>query len=115
VNHLENLTKLLTLDLESAKVTNGGLTNIGNLNSLISLNIPDGANIDDAGLAHLAGLTKLKKLFAQRNPDITDEGMKHLQGMQAFDLRKMKATPTGSDRNSRSVPPFCAGYKSFDS
>jgi Leucine-rich repeat (LRR) protein len=78
LKHLEGLTQLQTLELESSvHFTDGGLEQLGRLRQLDILNLDD-TQVTDAGLEHLKGLTQLRML-GLTGTKVTDEGVKRLK------------------------------------
>lgn len=79
LEHLQKLTSLQSLCLESTLVTSAGLKHLQGLTNLGDLDLGDTA-VGDAGLVHLKGLTKLQDLNLY-NTDVTDAGLEHLKGL----------------------------------
>lgn len=80
--HLERLSGLEELYLDSTQITDDGLAHLEGLTALQCL-ILDDTQITDAGLGHLKGLTALKCLVLA-NTQVTDAGLAHLQGLIAL-------------------------------
>lgn len=103
--HLEGLTRLRTLNLDSTAVTDAGLKHLKNLTTLQRLSVY-GTKVTDAGMKHLAGLTKLEELNVSRT-QITDAGLKHIKGLrnlQFLDLYGTKVTDDGVKELQAKLP-----------
>ena len=71
--HLKGLKTLQRLHLEKTAITDAGLAQLKDLTDLIYLNLYETA-VSDAGLQHLKGLSKLRKLFLWKTR-VTQEGV----------------------------------------
>ncbi len=87
LEHLEGLTNLQWLSLDSTNISDSGLIHLKRLTNLGTLNL-SGTNVGDAGLENLKGLTKLQDLNL-KNTNVTDAGLVHLKrltSLQSLDL-----------------------------
>jgi Leucine-rich repeat (LRR) protein len=103
--HLEGLTRLRTLNLDSTVVSDAGLKHLKNLTKLQRLSVY-GTKVTDAGMKHLTGLTKLEELNVSRT-QITDIGLKHVKGLrslQFLDLYGTKVTDAGVKEFQTKLP-----------
>ena len=104
---LSRLTKLERLNLDGAKVTDGGLAHLKELTALRSLGIGGyESQITDAGLVHLKGLAKLRRLNLWR-AEITDAGLEHLRGLtnlKVIMLIGTKVTDAGVTDLQKALP-----------
>jgi hypothetical protein len=94
--HLPRPTKLLTLNLRGAPVTDEGMAFVGRLTALKDLDLGD-TRITDRGMAHLRGLTQLDVLCLDGN-DITDQGLIHLKrlaNLEGLWLKRTRITDDG--------------------
>jgi hypothetical protein len=87
LKHLQGLTGLQSLQLQSTQITDAGLRSLAQLTNLGTLDLRNTA-VTDAGLEHLKGLTKLQDLLLT-NTKVSDRGLEHLKKMtslQSLDL-----------------------------
>jgi hypothetical protein len=93
LSNVAGLTKLQTLNLPNARITNAGMIYIKNLTQMRSL-VLTAANIDDAGVSNLASMTNLYILNLS-NTGITDAGMANvgkLTGLNKLFLNRTSIT-----------------------
>ncbi len=77
--HVRNLPYLLRLVLSHSAISDAGMENLRDLNSLVMLDL-DGTSITDVGLAHLRGLKNMEGLILG-DTQITSAGLQNLSGM----------------------------------
>ena len=104
LEHVQKLTRLTYLLLDTEKVTDAGLQGLEGLAQLQELVIV-GPPVTDVGLQHLEGLSRITRLVL--NPtevtDVTDSGLKHLaclKRLQDLDLGYAEVTDTGLENLS---------------
>jgi hypothetical protein len=129
MKHLEGLTSLQKLSLNSADVGDAELAHVKALSGLRSLYI-QGTRISDTGLRHLAGLTYLRRLsiggtgvsdaglvhigkltnlqfLSLVDVKITDVGLEHLKGLSGLNMLSLdqtRVTDAGTRRLQRVLP-----------
>ncbi|MEO1998944.1 MAG: hypothetical protein ABGZ17_27165, partial [Planctomycetaceae bacterium] len=87
--HLKHIPTLESLDIRMSHVTNAGLTQLLELDSLSHLALP--VQIDDDGLAVLAEIDSLKSLDLSSS-FITDVGLRHLLKIKQLESLRFDAT-----------------------
>ena len=129
LSNMAGLTKLKTLNLPNAKISNKGMVHLRNLKEVRSL-VLTAATIDDAGIQNLAGMSKLQilnlsntgitdaalatigklislnKLFLNRT-NITDASVPHitkLTGLQRLDITGTNITESGKQQIGNAIP-----------
>ncbi|KAH7574334.1 hypothetical protein JRO89_XS03G0283700 [Xanthoceras sorbifolium] len=80
--HIENLTNLESLNLDSCNIGDEGLANLRGLTLLKSLELSD-TEVGSGGLCHLSGLTRLENLNLSFT-SVTDSGLKKLAGLTSL-------------------------------
>ncbi len=96
--NLNDLPRLVHLDLPFTQVTDAGLVHLEGLTQLEMLNLVKD-NITDTGLEHLKGLTQLHDLFLGYTK-ISDAGLAKLKGLtqlESLDLSGTRVTDAGLD------------------
>ena len=94
--HVDELTNLTELVLESSHINDVGLKHLRGLSNLQRLTLRN-VNITDSGLKHLSGLTKLESLELT-SLALTDSGLADLK-----DLTGLRSLSFGDDFNSNKV------------
>jgi hypothetical protein len=94
VRHLKTIAFLdLFEECDVGGVSDGGLANLADNRSLVSLRL--GPGITDGGLAHLTGLTQLEELRLDSAEAVTDSGMEHLAGLTNLETLSLQYTRVG--------------------
>jgi Leucine-rich repeat (LRR) protein len=87
---IEHLCQLVELDLSETAVTDAGLVHLRNLRRLKVVNL-HGGQITDAGLVNLDELSQLNHLGLS-NTKVTDAGLTHLQGLRKLQFLDVDGT-----------------------
>ena len=103
--HLRNLTEMRSLVLTAARIDDAGIQNLAGMSKLQILNLSN-TGITDAALATIGKLTSLNKLFLNRTK-ITDGCVPHitkLTGLQRLDITGAGITETGKQQIRNAIP-----------
>lgn len=100
MTHVGEITSLEWLDLSGTAVTDEGLKQIRSLTNLKNLSI-DNTKITDAGLAHLVAMQNLSHLRAYQQSNIADEGAEHLSKLKS--LKQIHAHLSLTEKGLRSL------------
>src|SRR5262249_43503052 len=84
LSHLDGLTGLTTLVLNSTRVTDDGLAKLEGLTGLTSLDLAN-VPVTDRGLAHLSGLTNLQTVDLN-DTKVTGTGLDHLRALPRLEV-----------------------------
>lgn len=87
---LEQLPKLLSLEISDVDLSDDDWTNIGKLQNLSRLSLGR-CRMDDDNLRKLAALTNITYLDLGGNP-ITDDGLKHLKALSSLTTLNLSGT-----------------------
>ncbi len=90
LERLTTLTRLERLSISEAQITDAGLEHLKTLERLESLDL-SGVPITDAGLKHLKTLTRLEFLSIMQTP-ITDAGLEHLKTLKRLEYLSLWGT-----------------------
>ena len=96
LEHIKDLSSLISLRLDGTKVTDASLANIEGLTGLTYLHLND-TQISDKGLKHIKPLTRLEWLGLD-GTQITDAGLAHLEdltGLRHLNLGETRITDAG--------------------
>jgi len=96
LEHLREMTQLEILDISNTHITGRGLGHLKGMTKLATLDVSD-TQIMDEGIEHLGGITQLETLDLS-NTQITDEGLEHLGRMaklESLDLSNTQITDRG--------------------
>lgn len=103
--HLENLKSLRSLVLTGAKIHGEGVTHLGGMTNLEILNL-SGTSITDADMKVIGGISSLSKLFLNHT-QITDAAIPSLlklKHLQRLDLNGAKITAQGRQQLKSALP-----------
>jgi hypothetical protein len=75
-----SLVSVYTVDLSGGSVTDATLAHLQALSQLTALEV-DSTSVSDAGMVNLQRLTSLRCLWLEGNRRITGTGLRHLQGL----------------------------------
>jgi hypothetical protein len=92
LEHLEGLTNLRSLSLNSTKVTGGGLAHLLPLTKLKFLSLWNSRNVQDPGLLYIARFKQLEGLELTYVTNITDAGLAHLKALQSLEYLNLYGT-----------------------
>lgn len=92
VEHLEGCLQLRALQLRLPQMTDQGLQKIQGLSRRLRILQIGGSRVSDAGLAQLAELQSLEQL-GLNNLAISDDGLKQLQGLKTLYVLNLSRTP----------------------
>jgi len=90
LRNLDNLPALECMNLSTRDITDEGVVHVGKVESLLLLRL-NGTAVTDEGLKHLAGLKKLHHLELN-DTKITDAGLANLAGNTALQTLYLKGT-----------------------
>ena len=94
---LPELREVRQANSSGSLMTDRGLTNLGNLPSLIHLDLKN-SKVTDQGLTQLKGLPFLRTLYLGNCSGITDEGaaiLATMPGLESINIWQTKITPVG--------------------
>ena len=98
-------TQVYSLNLAGSKVTDAGLSKLGDLKNLHRLHL-EKTGVTDAGLANLKGLSNLEYLNLY-GTQVTDAGLSNLEGLKnlkSLYLWQSKVTDAGVDKLKKALP-----------
>jgi len=104
MGYLRNLTNMRSLVLGSRSITDAGLVNLSNMRLEI-LNL-SGSSITDAGMVHIGKLTGLGTLFLNHTA-ITDAAIPEiikLHNLHRLDITGTQITPAGRQQIANAIP-----------
>lgn len=104
-NHLEEVPRLVWMNLNGTNITDQGLGHVKGL-SLLEVLVLSGTKVTDAGLARLKGLSHLEKLYL-KHTEVSDEGLPQLYEMKSLrwlELNETKTTAEGRARLQDQLP-----------
>lgn len=105
MGYLKNMTHLHSLVLGSRSITDAGLANLSGMHALDILNL-SGSSITDAGMVEIGKLTGLSKLFLNHTA-ITDASIPEiikLRYLQRLDITGTHITPAGRQQIAAAIP-----------
>jgi hypothetical protein len=103
--YIKNLTQMRSLVLTAANIDDAGVTNLSSLTNLYILNLSN-TGITDAGMATVGKLAGLNKLFLNRT-SITDASIPHiikLKWLERLDITGAKISAAGRQRIQEAIP-----------
>jgi len=102
---LGHLSQLQELSLMETRVTDAGLLHLKDLTDLKTLDLGD-TRIAGAGLVHLVGLMRIERLVVRNTPmtDASVGNLARLTGLQDLDLAGTRLTEKGGTELQQSLP-----------
>jgi len=91
LKYLPKIKKLITIKIESDKLSEEGIKYIGLCKDLEDISLR-GAKINDNCVKHLVKLKKLKGLVINKNENITDESLKYIGQIESLDTINLSGT-----------------------